>query len=289
MSGIYSVAIVQHSPKDGQPEENIALGISYMREAKTQGADIVLFPECWITGYWCPVPEEESSLKPADELFESSAEFCDWCASVCTAEQISRFADAARELGIGVVVTGFTAGRRLPQNSAFLIDSSGRTVLKYSKVHTCDFGWERYLESGNEFPVGDVDGVKVGIMICYDREYPESARELMMNGAELVLVPNCCGAMAPRLMELAVRAMENMVCVAMANPPGDDMGRSCAFSPIVWGEDGRAVSNEVVCASESYDGILIARFDMDRIREYRAREDLGKYRKPGAYINLRRQ
>ena len=59
-------------------------------------------------------------------------------------------------------------------------------------------------------------------MICYDREYPESARILMLKGAEVILVPNDCGSMQPRIRALSTRAYENMVAVAMANPNGDN-------------------------------------------------------------------
>ncbi len=71
------------------------------------------------------------------------------------------------------------------------------------------------------FLVCDFDGIKIGIMICYDREYPESARVLMLQGAEIILVPNDCGSMKPRLCALSTRAYENMVGVAMANPNGE--------------------------------------------------------------------
>ena len=71
-------------------------------------------------------------------------------------------------------------------------------------------------------------------MICYDREYPESARILMLKGAELILVPNDCGAMAPRVQALSTRAYENTVGIVMANPNGENAGCSCAFSPICW-------------------------------------------------------
>ena len=87
-------------------------------------------------------------------------------------------------------------------------------------------------------------------MICYDREYPESARQLMLNGAEFIMHPNSCGGMMPRLRELSVRAMENRVSIAMANPPGVDMGCSCAYTPIVCGSDGGAGDNALFTAPE---------------------------------------
>ena len=73
----------------------------------------------------------------------------------------------------------------------------------------------------------DFEGIQLGIMICYDREFPESARILMLKGAEVILVPNDCGSMQPRLRALSTRAYENMVAVAMANPNGDNAGCSC--------------------------------------------------------------
>lgn len=78
--------------------------------------------------------------------------------------------------------------------------------MKYSKVHTCDFADERDVESGKEFKVCDFEGIQLGIMICYDREFPESARILMLKGAEVILVPNDCGSMQPRIMALSTRA-----------------------------------------------------------------------------------
>ena len=76
-------------------------------------------------------------------------------------------------------------------------------ILQYAKVHTCDFADEACLESGDTFSVCDFHGVRLGVMICYDREYPESARLLMLKGAEIILVPNDCAAMAPRLNTLS--------------------------------------------------------------------------------------
>lgn len=68
--------------------------------------------------------------------------------------------------------------------------------LHYSKVHTCDFDLEKVLSSGDDFYVTDLDigkgTVKIGSMICFDREFPESARILMLKGAEIILAPNAC-------------------------------------------------------------------------------------------------
>ena len=156
--------------------------------------------------------------------------------------------------------------------------------MKYSKVHTCDFADEACLESGDAFQVCDFHGIKLGIMICYDREYPESARVLMLKGAEIILVPNDCGAMKPRLCALSTRAYENMVGIAMANPNGENAGNSCAFSPICWDENGRCVDNTLLMADDVTEGLYYAEFNMDAIRSYREQEMMGNtFRKVKAY------
>lgn len=279
------VAIVQYNTIEPNIDFNTEVAIRYIKEAKENGADIVLFPECFLTAY-C-VPDICEKLLPLEEINDKT-EFIEWCNSAITENEkhMLKIRDLAKELGIGVVITAFTKGEKYPQNSAYIIDRKGEIILKYSKVHTCDFDWERYLECGQEFKVCEFDGIKLGVMICYDREYPESARELMLQGAEIIFNPNCCGGMEPRLKELSVRAMENMVGIAMANPPAEGMGKSCAFYPMVWGENGETLDNTIVVAGENEEGIIYVEFDIDTIRKYREEEDLGKFRKPKAYRNL---
>lgn len=204
-----------------QYRESTDIVLNKMAEASENKADILLLPEAFLTGYELPMSNDEA-LSDSNSYFE---EIC----------------DAAKKLKIGVVATAITKGRKKPQNSAYVIDKNGAVLMKYSKVHTCDFADESCLESGNAFHVCDFHGIKIGIMICYDREYPESARILMLKGAEIILVPNDCGAMKPRLCVLSTRAYENMAGVAMANPNGENAGNSCAFSPICWDENGNCV------------------------------------------------
>ena len=280
-----TVALVQHRAATPDQARNTEAGLAFVREAKRRGADLVLFPECWITSYGCP---EELRRLPPPERLEKMPACAAWYDAALTpeSEPILRFREAARELSVGIVITGLTKGGRRPQNTAFLIGRDGEILLTYHKVHTCDFDWEQYLESGEEFPVCRFDGVCVGLMICYDREYPESARELALQGAELILVPNDCEGMEPRLLELKVRAMENMTGIAMANPPGTGAGRSCAYGPAVWNRDGMPVDSTLLEAGENEDGVLTVTFDIDALRDHRRREDLGKYRKVRAYRHL---
>ncbi|MDE7250257.1 MAG: carbon-nitrogen hydrolase family protein [Lachnospiraceae bacterium] len=279
------VALIQYDTVNPDIEWNTTTAKRLIREASENGADLVLFPECFLTSY--SVPDIVEKLLPLQEI-EDHPDFIKWCKNVLTEdeEHFVQITNLAAELNIGVVITGFSKGKQYPQNTAWIIDRDGKVLLKYSKVHTCDFDWERYLESGDAFPVCQFDGITMGCMICYDREYPESARELMLNGAELIMHPNSCGGMPPRLKELSVRAMENMVGIAMANPPSEGMGNSCAFSPMVWTEDGVELNSTIFVGEELEETIYYVEFDMDEIRAYREREDLGKYRKPKAYKKL---
>lgn len=275
----FRVAMVQHHVSGPDIETNTELAIRYMKTAKENGADFVLFPECFLTSY--RMPDICSFLKPVEEI-RNDPGFVSWCRRALTDDSsyLEQIKKAAKELRIGVEITTFTRGKEYPQNSAYIIDRDGSVLLKYAKVHTCDFDVERYLESGEEFKVCWFDDICIGVMICYDREYPESARELMLQGAELILIPNDCTDIRPyRLQELSVAAMQNMTGVAMANPPGKDAGCSCAFYPMVWD----LPDNVIIIADEMYDGLVYADFDMDAIREFRSREDLGKYRKVKAY------
>lgn len=261
----FRVAVLQMRSVNREYERNIKTIIKYMSDAKQNGADILLLPECFITGYNLTIDN----------------------ASAITKNDLAPLCENAKELNIGLVATALTQGKSNPQNSAFVISKDGKILMKYAKVHTCDFADEKVLESGTEFKVCDFDGVKIGIMICYDREYPESARVLMLKGAEIILVPNDCGCMRPRLQALSTRAYENMCGVAMANPNGENAGNSCAYSPICWDRNGECVDNTLLLADAEAEGLFYADFDMDAIRAYREREMMGNtFRKVKAYAEL---
>ena len=269
---IFKVAVLQMRSENRAYEENIKTIIKYMTEAKKNNADILLLPECFITAYDLTIGND-SAISESD---------------------LTALCDKAKELGIGLVATALTKGKKSPQNSekspqnsAFVIGKHGEILMKYSKVHTCDFADERVLEPGTEFKVCDFEGVKIGIMICYDREYPESARILMLKGAEIILVPNDCVSMRPRLQALSTRAYENMCGVAMANPNGKNAGNSCAFSPICWDDNDECTDNTLLLADAETEGLFYAAFDMDAIRKYREREMMGNtFRKISAYSKL---
>ena len=260
-----NIAILQMRSRNREMEPNISTIIEKMKEAKSNHADLLLLPECFITGYDLTIGNE----------------------SALTQEDLLPLCEKAKELQIGVVATAITQGDEKPQNAAFVIGKNGEILMKYAKVHTCDFADEKALASGDEFKVCDFGGVKLGMMICYDREYPESARILMLKGAEIILVPNDCESMKPRVQALSTRAYENMCGVAMANPNGRNAGNSCAFSPICWDENGECTDNTLLLADAETEGLFYAAVDMESLRSYREREMLGNtFRKVRAYAPL---
>jgi predicted amidohydrolase len=122
-------------------------------------------------------------------------------------------------------------------------------------------------------------------MICFDREFPEPARLLMLAGAELILVPNARNCREDwRTAALATRAYENAVVVAMANYAAPHLdGRSAAFSPVVCDPQGRLLDPLLVQAGRQ-PGIYIAPVDLEELRAFRASEGQGDaYRKPDRY------
>lgn len=266
---IIKIALVQQKANTNDLECNLLLADKYCKQAKLKGADIILFPEMWSNGYTLP-------FKQGGEI---SQRF------------IGNVKDIAKKNKINVAITALSKGNKKPRNTAFLIDQNGNLLMEYHKVHTCDFGYEQDLENGNTFKVCEINIneslVKVGIMICYDREFPESARILMLKGAEIILVPNACDMNKARLDQISTRAFENMVGIAMANYPNKGWGNSCAYSPIVFDDNGNYTENQIFIADDVSQDIFIAEFDMDLIREYREKETWGNsYRKVKAYNQL---
>ncbi len=135
--------------------------------------------------------------------------------------------------------------------------------------------------------------VKVGAMICYDREFPESARILMLKGAELILVPNACPMEINRLSQLRARAYENMTAIATCNYPEtvpDCNGGSSVFDGVAYLPDLEGSRDTCILQADGQEGIYIAELDLEQLRDYRNREVHGNaYRRPKKYGLLTEQ
>lgn len=275
---VLKVALLQMLPSGNDPEANLRKGTDFCRQAHLLGADIALFPEMWNVGYTFFANDSPAERQAwADRAVSRDENF------------VLQFRALARELGMAIGLTYLERWEPAPRNTLSLIDRNGAIAMTYAKVHTCDFDVESALTPGEGFEVCTLNtahgDVKVGAMICYDREFPESARVLMLKGAEIILTPNSCTMDDHRLAQFRTRALENMVGVALANYAAPhDNGHSVAFDGIAYAEpDGPAREMKRIEAGEA-EGVYLAEFDLERLRAYRAREAWGNaFRKPRAY------
>ncbi len=271
------IALLQMTASGFDQDANRARGEEYCRRAAAMGADVALFPEMWNIGYTLPDVSQPGEREA-------------WRAQAVASDSafVAGFAALARELNMAIAVTYLQTWDGAPRNALSLFDRHGRLVFTYAKVHTCDFDREAELTPGDEFYVASLDtaqgSVRIGAMICFDREFPESARILMLKGAEVILVPNACEMEANRLGQLRARAYENMVGVALANYAApQENGHSVAYDAVAFDNSGRSLDTSRIEAGGA-EGVYLARFDMDRIRQYREHEAWGNaYRKPHRY------
>jgi predicted amidohydrolase len=264
-------------------QDNLTKGLAACEKAAEEGADLAILPEMWQIGYTCCPDDDAGRAK--------------WQAMAIARDDLwlAAFRKAASDLELAILTTFLERWPGSPRNSALLIDRHGNDVLCYAKVHTCDFGMEKALTPGDRFEVVRLDFggdyVDVGVMICYDREFPESARELMLGGAELILVPNACPMDGERTYQLRSRAFENMTAIATVNYSAPDQdGHSSVFDGMVYEQGhhhkGQPREQLVIQAGDT-EGVYLATLDLDALREYRRRETMGDaYRKPRAYRRL---
>lgn len=269
------IALLQISPCK-TAEENREKGMRYCRKARESGADIALFPEMWNNGYNIygrPVREWKKDAISVDSDF------------------VTGFGRLAKELNMAIGITLLEKYGDAPRNSLVLFDRFGEQKFVYAKVHTCDFDVEHNLTPGDDFYVTVLDtecgGLKVGAMICYDREFPESARILMLKGAELILVPNACPMEINRLSQLRARAYENMTAIATCNYPEtvpDCNGGSSVFDGVAYLPASEGSRDTCILQADGQEGLYIAELDLEQLRNYRRNEVHGNaYRHPKKY------
>jgi predicted amidohydrolase len=262
---------------------NLVKGLAACSKAAEEGADIAILPEMWQIGY---------ASCPDDEVGRAG-----WQAMAIARDDswLNAFRRAASDLNLAIVTTFLERWPGSPRNSALLIDRHGEDVLCYAKVHTCDWGMEKALTPGTSFEVArlDIEGgfVDVGVMICADREFPESARELMLGGAELILVPNACPMAGERTCQLRSRSFENMTAIATVNYSAPDQdGHSSVFDGMVFEQNGQPNGRpreQLILEAGDGEDIYLANVNLAALREYRGRETMGDaYRKPRAYRHL---
>jgi predicted amidohydrolase len=271
------IALLQMTACGSDQDANQSKGDAFCRQAREMGADIALFPEMWNIGYTF----YDSSQENARETWQAQAIGQD-------DDFVIHFKALAKELEMAIALTYLERWNGAPRNSVSLIDRHGEIVMTYAKVHTCDFDVEAACTPGDDFYACALDtdhgSINIGAMICFDREFPESARILMLKGAELIVTPNACTLEEHRIGQFKARAFENMVGVAMTNYAAPQHnGHSVAFDAAAFDAKGNTADTLLLEAGRS-EGVYIAEFDVDRIRAYRQREVWGNaFRKPRRY------
>jgi predicted amidohydrolase len=276
----FRIALLQMVSSGIDQAANLQKGAEYCRSAASMGADLALLPEMWNNGYCIYGPREPFNFEEwKTQAIDQQSEF------------FRRFVDLARELHMAIALTYLQRWENKPRNSVSIIDAQGNVLLTYAKVHTCEFDGEAYLTPGEDFPVCTLeykDGtVRLGAMICFDREFPESARILMLNGAEIVLTPNACELDSNRLGQFRARAYENMTGMAMANYANpQENGHSVAYDGVCFSKSGKSIDPLIIEAGTN-EGVFLAEFNLDRLRKWRKREVWGNaFRRPRLYEKL---
>lgn len=212
------------------------------QEAVAQGANLLLFPEGYLTGYYLP------DLAPGDLTEVEDA--------------LATLRGVAGRLGVGLVMGSHTLDGGAIRNSAVVISPKGEEVGRYHKRAL--FGpWEKAtFAPGDGNLLFGVGGLRIGIAICYDVEFPEIVRTYARQGAQLVVVPTALMAPHDRIARqvVPVRAMESQVFVAYCNRTGHESGLDFVGLSSICGPRGATVAT-----ASSGPELLVANLDPEEI------------------------
>jgi predicted amidohydrolase len=258
---IMRIAVSQNRGVAGNVDEALGLMRRTAVAAAARGARLAIFAEMFLTGYHIE-----------DAVFEL-AEPADGPSAAAAAE-------IARETGVALLY-GYPerSGDRV-FNSAALVNAAGERVAGYRKTHLYGGEEKRLYQPGDSLVVAQIDGLKVGVLICYDVEFPEAVRALALAGAELVAVPTALIRPFDFVARTLVpaRAIENQVYVAYAGLCGEEAGLGyCGLSCIV-GPDGRDRAR-----AETDPALLFADIDVASISGGRKTNPYLTDRRPALY------
>lgn len=245
------VSVAQFRPS-GDVYENISTMGNLVSQAVAEGAELVVFPE--------------ESMFALNRITGSLAEAVDdyWSTFV---KELSLLAANAK---VAIVAGGYeSSGEERPYNTLVVLDDTGTVVNTYRKLHLFDaFSYRESdkIKPGNDDTVVfEYRGVKIGVMTCYDLRFPELARDLVNQGAELILVPSAWFAGDHKLFHwqtiLAARAIENTCYVAAA---GTRSSRTIGYSVIL-----DPMGLDIAGLEDEEEGVATAEVDTKRVSEVR--------------------
>lgn len=282
---IITVASICPLLHPAQPERNLGNVRRWAEAAAAAGAQLALFPELYVTGYMA----DEMDAWPAarQEAFRALAE-------PVPGPGTDRLVAWSRALGVHLCAGMLERDGAALYNTQVLVAPAEGLLGRYRKVHVAEReAW--FSQPGDDFPVFDVEGVSTGIMICRDKSFPEAARILALDGAQLLLNPHSfLGAAAQPFTDWSLRlcvgrAMENG-CYLVANnnvfdhPDVTDRqaGHTFAIDPY-----GKVVA--LSTGPGHLESLTLVRIDTDVVRERRASEGVHFNlwsRRPEAYGRL---
>lgn len=267
MSRQVTIALGQIDCQLGNLSTNLDKIEHYIREAASQGTHIICFPELGTTGY------RQDLL--GDKLWE--------LAEPIPGPTTSRIAAMAQELGVYVILPMIEKGKMpgIVYNSAAFIGKDGTVQGAYRKVHA--YSTEgHYFTAGNTYPVFNTEFGKIGIMICYDMGFPETARMLTLQGAEIIFVPSAWCQEDEDIWDINIpcRALENRVFVAAVNRVGQE-GEDLVMHGKSKIADTRGKT--LVEAARFQEDLIFATVDLDDLVPARHQIPYLKDRKPHTY------
>ena len=264
-----TIAVVQFHPLLGNVTENLErMGKMIEQICHTQKVDLLVLPELATTGY------------------ENGVNFTDLAEQIpgYTTNYLGKLAgDYHVHIAFGMVVKHKVES--VIYNSALLLGPDGEPMGEYRKIHLK--GEEKMaFRGGFKLPVFETDFGKVGLLIGWDLAFPEAARSLALDGAEVVAV--CANWEKPHLEEwrayMLARACENAVYVAGANRIGDEYTYSFFGESMLIGPRGELYAQPPRGEDDTpQEAFAVCRVDLDLIRKYREESQLFQSRQPSAY------
>jgi N-carbamoylputrescine amidase len=276
------VAAIQMSMSEDK-SSNINTAERLAREATSNGAQIILLPELFEGLYFC---------KDMDEKYFS------WANPLKNNLLIKRFAELAKELKVVVLVSYFEKADEEYFNSLVVVDADGSIMENYRKTHIPDGpGYEEkfYFKPGDSgFKVYETAYGKIGVGICWDQWFCETARALTLMGAEIIFYPTAIGSEPEIHLDSKEHwqrvqmghAATNTVPVVVANRYGEEKGECCSLnfygSSFITDYTGAKIAE----ASRNAEEILYADFDLENHAKQREYWGLIRDRRPEAYSKL---
>ncbi len=264
------VAAIQMQSVPNDTSRNVKRAQQLLQEAAARGVDLAVLPELFNTEYF---PQERQDI-----YFEY--------AEPLTGPSLSAIQSTARETGIWIIASIFEQKRPgLYYDTSAVIDRAGQLIGAYRKTHPGGvFSVEKlYFRPGAHFPVFSIDDWQVGVAICYDNLFPETARILALHGAELLICPFASHPDNPVWRQLhSVRAFENGSYLLVANKVGLEEAWEFAGQSLIVHPSGETLA----IASAQEDDIIYADIDREQVSLWRRRFPMLRDRRPELYRPL---